>query len=305
MTRYGNSKGYMKKFLNLSKQLALLASLISGSPVVSAQSHSWLDCAGSIKQKLNAGDYAGAIRAIESCRSILKPTDDIQYLVFLNNAGFVYAEAGRIGESIETKNEALSLSERLYPMNHPEVVDAKLGLAVAYMYAGDATKAVPLLEMAWASADTATFPNARLSLRVIRTLASAYDMAGDPKKALPMAKRALIGAETQKLDALELAFFQQDLALILRKTGEVQQAIPLLISAYEARAARAPQGDYGVATAAHNLGISYLDRCDLEKAKQFLDQAYDWRFKNLGPTHVATLRTLEQKKLLESLRCVE
>lgn len=259
----------------------------------------WIKCAQNIKDHLKKGKHDEAIKIIERCRAAIKPVPDSnEYLTFLNNAGIAYAESGLSNKAIEIKKEVLALTLEKYEAEHFEVIDAELGLAVAYMYAEKPLQALPLLLDAYKFSNQPLFPKPQLALRVQRTLASVYDILGALDKAVPLATQALKSAEQQKLDPLELSFFQTELALILRKKSNLEAAIPLLQTVYQARKTDAPQGNYGVASAAFNLGLAYRDACSINEAEKLFEESYEWRLKKLGATHPASIRA---HQALESL----
>lgn len=280
------------------KQLTRAALLLFGIASCQAQSKDWTECAQSIKDQLNAGDHKGAVISIERCRRSFKPVPGPAYLVFLNNAGIAYAEFGQLDRAIEVKKEALTLTQNSFPSTHFEVVDSQLGLAIAYLYAEKPTQALPLLDEAYAASSHMHFSKPQLALRVKRTLATVYDILGDLDRAIPLATQALKSAEQQKLDPLELSFFQTELALMLRQTSDSAAALPLLWAAYRVRKADAPLGNYGVANAAFNLALSYIDACSTTEARKLLEESYEWRLENLGSLHPASIRT---RKIIEVL----
>lgn len=285
------------------RSLVCVVLQLFGASVCLAQSNEWLLCATAVKQKIGAGDYASAIREIERCRDTFKPMPTNAYWVFLNNAGIAYAESGQNEKAIEFKKEALSVVTARYLQKDTDVVDSQLGLAIAYMYAERTSEALPLLVKADSTSKRPSFSDPKLALRVTRTLASAYDKLGDVDKAIPIAREALASAEAQRVDAQELALFQTELALMLRKTARVDSAMPLFQAAYQARKTAAPKGNYGVANAAHNLALAYLDTCDLQRAKMLFNEAYVWRLQNLGALHPATIRTADAIKLSNNGTC--
>lgn len=267
------------------------AALLTGLFFSKIASADWLNCAKGIKDNLKNGRQVQAIKIIENCQATIKyELDSDEYLIFLNNAGLAYAESGFSHEAIEIKKEALALATKRYEAEHFEVINSKLGLAVTYLYAEKPKEALPLLLEAYKVSNQPLFSKPQLALRVQRTLASVYDILGVLDKAVPLATQALKAAEQQKLDPLELSFFQTELALILRKTSNLEATLQLLQAAYQARKTDAPQGNFGVANAAFNLGLAHRDSCSVNEAKKLLQESYEWRLKNLGATHSASIR---------------
>jgi hypothetical protein len=264
--------------------------------------HDWLTCAVQIKRQLTSGDHRAAIQTVERCQSSLQPVSGQDYLTFLSNAGLAYGESGQTEKAIRIKADLLSQTQQLYHSRHPDVVDAKLGLAVAHMYANDLNNALPLLVDAAAASGEPSFPDPNLALRVNRTLASTYDMLGDTARALPLAKRALATAESMRIDPQELSFFQTELGIMLLKSADKRAALPLLLSAYQARRNVAPAGNYGVANSAHNLALAYQAICNLAQSERLFSEAYEWRRKNIGEAHPATVRSKEKLDVVRGSR---
>ena len=260
--------------------------------VSSAKSH-WMKWAAEVKREHGKGNLAAALEIANRCLNARKPEHSLGYLAFLGNIGLVYSESGQTDLAIKTKRHARELSQSLFPAGHPEIVDAQLGLAVTYLFAGDATRALPILIEAQRSTSADSFPKPELALRVMRTLGAAHDMLGDLTQAVPIVKQAYAMALSQPMSADELSLFQTELGLVLIKEGLSEDAVGLLESAYAARTRGCPDGSYGVASAAHNLGWVNETLRRWSSAQQFYEIALQWRGAHLGESHPATTRSRE------------
>lgn len=123
------------------------------------------------------------------------------------------------------------------------------------------------------------------------TVGLVRDDLGQPDQAAILYARALDHKiEALGANAVEVASTRNVLGNCLLLEGRLDEAQPLLESAVEVLAARAPESDH-LAAACNNLGLLHLRRGDLERAEPLLERSLALRERRADPEALA--RTLD------------
>ncbi len=210
----------------------------------------------------------------------------------LTNLALLHKDRGDYQRAEPYFQEALSLRERIFGPEHPEVATAASNLAELYRVRGDYTAAEPLYRRAIAIRETKLGP-AHSELAIgLNNAAAMYRDRGDYATAEPLYRRAL--------DIWEKALGPQHplVANALNNLGELyrmqdrpDEAKPLLERALGIREKALGAAHPLVAGTLTNLGAVELAQGNLAAAEQAFTRALSVAEKAVGPTHplVATI----------------
>jgi CHAT domain-containing protein/Tfp pilus assembly protein PilF len=199
---------------------------------------------------------------------------------------------GRYAEAVPVAVELLELTEKEFPPDHSQVVQALNILAGFYYVTGDYDKAKPLIERAIAI-EQARDPDGPELAQLLNNLAGLYWATGDYSKVAPTLERSVaIYEKAHEPDHPDLARALNNLAILYSDTGECARAVPLAersLAIYEAkRGADHPD----VAEALQTLGICHMEMGDSQRALLLHERGLAIREKKLGREHPEVAESL-------------
>ncbi|MBK7876855.1 MAG: CHAT domain-containing protein [Planctomycetes bacterium] len=181
--------------------------------------------------------------------------------------GGILSGQGLIHEARPLYEQAYDLISRVYPPEHPELLNVRNGLAGALLYDGDAVSALEHFD-AIASMLARTLPPEHTdSIMAQRNLASALSELGQHERAAEIEEYVLAMAlETYPPGDDEIVVAQRNLAVSLRKLGREEQGLELLRSALATVTARSNPDPIELASLQYNLAAALLDGKDKPRA---------------------------------------
>ncbi|UOX90435.1 FxSxx-COOH system tetratricopeptide repeat protein [Amycolatopsis sp. FBCC-B4732] len=208
----------------------------------------------------------------------------------LNELGLYLKGQGEVGTSIDYLTRARDSYQRLNGPDHPDTLNSRNNLAVAYESAGNLGRAIPLFEATLADCERVLGPDDPYTLTSRNNLASAYESTGDLRQAIPLYEVTL--ADFERVlgpghpDTLSL---RNNLAYVYRAAGYPSRAIPL----YEATLAdreRVLGVDHpDTLSSRNNLAYAYQSAGDLERAIPLYEATLTDRERVQGPDYPDTL----------------
>ncbi|MER7179793.1 tetratricopeptide repeat protein [Streptomyces hyaluromycini] len=204
-------------------------------------------------------------------------------------AQYLYRQ-GRDAHTITLRTLALTQYEEVLGDTHPNTMNSRNNLALAYRSAGDLGRAIPLYETTLAQCEQVlgdTHPDTLISRN---NLAGAYESAGDLGRAIPLYETTLAQREQVLGDTHpDTLISRNNLAYAYHAAGDLARAIPLL----EATLAQREQvlGDTHPHTlnSRNNLASAYDSAGDLGRAIPLYETTLAQREQVLGDTHPHTL----------------
>jgi tetratricopeptide (TPR) repeat protein len=156
-------------------------------------------------------------------------TDTVQSLELLDGTASFLANQGSALQAVSYLQRALVGRERQLGTNHPDCLESRNRLAVAWHDAGDDRQAVELLERTVADSERLLGTDHPTTLASRNNLALAYRGMGEYRRAIELHERAL--ADSERLlgaDHLNTLSFRNNLALACIKGRNPIRAVELL-----------------------------------------------------------------------------
>ena len=237
-----------------------------------------------------AGDYSGAIEALERAAAITGPLCDdgdcAIHISVVEELGYNHSQLGRYREALDFARAALEIAVRTHPEGHPAVATAQLSLGRAFSGQRRYEEAVGPLEAAHA-VYVSTFPEGNPNrATVMHMLGHAYAHTERVEEGLVLIRSAIREARVFG-DALHTAAMLNQLAGVLSDKGDVDGAVAAWTEAVELLHEEFPDGHPAEAVFLGGLGSAYGKHGKHELAVDVLRQAEAARIGPTGPKNAA------------------
>jgi tetratricopeptide (TPR) repeat protein len=205
----------------------------------------------------------------------------LYHLIELGNSA---AQAVAVGQQLTAD------FERMLGRDHPDTLNSRNSLAVAYQLADRPTAAIPLFELTLAAQERVLGPDHLDTLSTRNNLAAAYQLAGRPAEAIALfeptlaARERVLGADhPQTLNS------RGSLAAAYRDAGRVVEALPLFELNLAARERVLGANHPDTLTSQNNLAAAYREAGRVAEAIPLVEQTLAARERVLGADHAKTL----------------
>ena len=235
----------------------------------------WHQCSRLLPHALAAATHAG----------VLEVAPEVTQHI-LNQIGIYLRGRAEFAEAKVLFERALTLAEKAYGPDHPEVAAIVSNLGSVLQDLGDLQGAKEHYKRALKIDEEAYGPDHPEVAKDVSNLGSVLQNLGDLKGAKEHYKRALvIGEKTYGPDHLELATIVNNLGSVLQDLGDLQGA-----KEHYKRALKIDEEAYGpdhpnVAIPVNNLGRVLQALGDLQGAKEHFDRALKIDEEAYGPDH--------------------
>jgi len=207
-------------------------------------------------------------------------------LVFLPLLGEAYFVKGDYSKASECQNEALSLEEKTFGPESPEVARTLNKLGSIAFAQGDYQQAVALREKAL-GIQTRVLPRDSAEIaRSFNNLGIAYRQLGDFARAIEYHEKALkIWKEVLGPDHLDVSLSLNSLGNVYNTIGDYDRAIEYYQAALEVRLKHLGRDHPYVAGSYNNLGLAYHAQGKLTQAIESHKKALEIKLKVLSSEH--------------------
>ncbi|HZO75693.1 MAG TPA: FxSxx-COOH system tetratricopeptide repeat protein [Ktedonobacteraceae bacterium] len=232
------------------------------------------------------------------CERLLLPA--LVAIEYIEQDQMMFEEAGRLlsetavylqgraryGEAEPLCQRALSIRERLFGAEHPEVASSLKRLAILYYEQGKYEAAEPLYQQAlsiWERLGGLEHSEVASSLN---NLAILYSEQGKYEAAEPLYQQALsIWEQRLGPEHPDVAYPLNNLASLYKEQGKYEAAEPLYRRALHIREQRWGPEHPLMATPLHGLANLYLDQGKYAEAEPLYRRVLHIREQSLGPEH--------------------
>ena len=196
-------------------------------------------------------------------------SDDPRRAMSLYMLAGILTEQGLIHEARPLYEQAYELMSRVYPPEHPELLNVRNGLAGALLQDGDAVSALEHFDSIATMLARILPPEHTDSIMAQKNLATALSELGEHERAAEIEEHALaMSLETYPPDSDEIVTARRNLAASLRKLGRSEEAMELLAAAFATVSARTNPDPIDLAALQYNLAASLLDGDDKPRARE-------------------------------------
>jgi tetratricopeptide (TPR) repeat protein len=183
-------------------------------------------------------------------------------LWFLNELGDSSAQATRVGQRL------LADHERVLGPDHPDTLQSRNNLAIAYQAAGRTEEAIGLHEQTLATRERILGPDHPDTLASRNNLANAYQEAGRAGEAIGLHEQTLAARErVQGPDHPDTLTSRNNLAVNYQEAGRIEEAIGLHEQNLAARERVQGPDHPGTLSSRSNLAIAYRAAGRTEEGK--------------------------------------
>jgi len=232
-------------------------------------------------------------RVVPETRSVLRVAQSV------NNLAFLYRDQGRHTDAEPLLQRSLTILEKAFGGDHPEVANALCNLGQLYEDQGRYTEARPLLQRALDIREKAfgrEHPDIALSLN---NLAFLYQDQGRYAEAEPLFQRSLaIREKALGSEHPDIAQSLNNLGFLYRAQARYADAEPLLQRSLAIREKALGRDNPNVAVSLNNLGFLYLDQHRYAEAEPLLQRALTIFESSFGPEHPEVAESLNHLGLL-------
>ena len=219
---------------------------------------------------------------------------DYTSYLYLNYRGNTLYQQGRYSEAINFLEEELTVAERIFGRDDPDVALSLNNLAVLYDDLGDYAKAEPLYQRSLEIREKALGSDHPGVAESLSNLAALYFTIGDYSKAEPLYQRSLeIREKTLGSDHPDVATSLDNLAVLYDDLGDYAKAEPLYQRALEIREMVLGPDHLGVAASLNYLALLYRNMGDYAKAEPLHQRSLEIREKTLGSDHPGVAISLD------------
>jgi tetratricopeptide (TPR) repeat protein len=188
---------------------------------------------------------------------------------------------------------ALTIDEKVYNMNHPEVATDLNNLALLYCDQADYAAAEPLLRRALAIREWEFGPEHPQTAVSLHDLAVLHYARGDYAAAEPLYIKVLtVDEEAYGPEHPEVATDLNNLGLLYFSQGDLKAAEPLLKRAMVVREKVLGNEHPHTAESLNNMALVYYDQGNHTAAESFFKRALAIREKALGSEHPDSAQSL-------------
>ncbi len=206
---------------------------------------------------------------------------------------------GRYSEAIPIAKEVLSIREKAFGPEHPDVASSLNYLALLYYYLGDYAKAEPLFKRSLHIYEKNLGPEDPNVANILNNLALLYTALGDYAKAEPLYQRSLTIREKAFGSEHPLVAANLDnLAELYIAIEDYSKAEQLLQRSLAIREKALGQNHPDVAISLQYLAITYQYSANYTKAESLLQRSLAIRIKALGPENFLVASSLDSLAVL-------
>jgi tetratricopeptide (TPR) repeat protein len=196
----------------------------------------------------------------------------------------------RFAETIQYRQALLADRERVLGEDHPDTLNSRDGLAVAYAATGRPGEAMRLLERTLADRDRVLGETHPDTLGSRNNLAAAYQEAGRLDEAIPLLERTVADRERVLGEHhRETLGSRSNLALAYKEAGRLDEAIPLFERILADRERVLGEDHPDVTASRLNLALAYQAARRLAEAMPLFERALADRERVLGEDHPDTV----------------
>jgi CHAT domain-containing protein/Tfp pilus assembly protein PilF len=200
---------------------------------------------------------------------------------------------GKFDQALPLASNALILSERVLPADHPDIGSALNNLALLYQAKGAYDQAEPLYLRALAIKEKTGSPDDPSVATSLSNLGELYRERGAYERAEPLHQRALAIREKHLGSGHpDVAKSLNALALLAQAKGDYDRAESFFQRALTIRERVLGPTHRDVATSLNNLALLYQARGDYDRAEPLYQQALAIKETALGPDHPAVATSL-------------
>ena len=207
-------------------------------------------------------------------------------LYYINELGDSARQAILVGEPL------IADLERVQGSDHPDTLNSRNSLAIAYRSAGRATDAIPLHEQTLAVRERVLGPDHPDTLDSRNNLAIAYLETGRAAEAIPLHEQTLAVRERVfGPDHPSTLISRNNLAVTHQEAGRAAEAIPLHEQTLAARERVLGPDHPDTLQSRNNLAAAYRAAGRAAEAIRLHEQTLAARERVLGPDHPDTLQS--------------
>jgi CHAT domain-containing protein/tetratricopeptide (TPR) repeat protein len=211
----------------------------------------------------------------------------------LNKRVIELENAGKYAEAIPLAQQALTLYEKSFGLDHPNVAIALFNLAVLYNEQGRLTEAEPLYKRSLAIREKAFGADNIAVAQSLGNLAELYRNQGRYAEAEPLFKRAItIDEKAVGPSHPDVAPPLSGLAVLYKDEGRYSEAEPLYKRALAIQEKALGPDNPFVAQSLKNLAGFYVVQGHFAEAEPLYKRSLAIREKALGPDHPAVAQAL-------------
>jgi tetratricopeptide (TPR) repeat protein len=229
------------------------------------------------------------------CESLIRHWDLIlaEAVVLLNHAGLYLIDRGQYEAAEPLLQDALTVGEKKYSLDHPDTAQALNSLALLYANQGRYEEAEPLYQRALAIKAKSLGPEHPNTAKSLNNLSGLYWKQDKYEEAELLIKRALsIKEKIFGRDHSDTATTLNNMALLYKDQGKHKKAEKLFHRALTIKEKILGPEHPDTAYTLHNLATLYKDQGKYKEAEQLFHRALAIREQMLGPEHPNTARTL-------------
>lgn len=205
----------------------------------------------------------------------------------------IMVERANFEEAENAINRAIDATEKSHGRNSPEALELIIQRALTRMKFGQtAATGQELVQL------NQVLASAKLNNRSIANFASIRSALGDNDGGIELLQRVIADEQRKKAEHPNLAVWMNNLGVMLRTSGRLQDAILLQRRALEIDEACYGQNHPAVAIDLCNLAEMYQDIGDFIEAESLLRKSLTINRSVLGVEHPATLRDLNNLGML-------
>lgn len=236
-------------------------------------------------------------------RTIQEAGDSPQPSVRLGNAlnklGLIYLQTGRYVDAEPLLRRAASILEKAVGIDDPRLAACLSNLAQLCRKQGKYLEAKRLLERAILIRDRAPGTKPAALARNLCTLAVVYNDLRQFDRAEGLTRRALALLNGSEMEEVDLAVCLNNLAELLARRGEYQEAEGLHVQALSIKEKLLGHDHPQVAQTLNNLAALCRLTGRLTEAKAFCERGLQIRESSLGPSHPDVAESLTELAVLE------
>jgi CHAT domain-containing protein/tetratricopeptide (TPR) repeat protein len=234
-----------------------------------------------------AGDYAAAFAEAQKTEAAAKRggTNNLPYMLALNDLGRAHQAMGRYGEAVGAFRQVLAAFQKNMPPTDPKIGQVLANLATALLLQGNAGEAEKLYKQAL-DIQTKQSPESPAVVLLINNLGNVYKSQARYDDADAQYKRALAMAE--KIggpNSLQVALVLNNLTKVYEDQGRFDEVEAAGKRALAIREDKLGPNHPEVAASLNNLAHVYARQGRYAEADRLFQRAMEIWEKALGPKH--------------------
>ncbi|WP_328613259.1 tetratricopeptide repeat protein [Amycolatopsis sp. NBC_00355] len=217
-------------------------------------------------------------------------SDTVTTALVLLQLGRFLSDQGRLTEAIGYLQRSARSRERVLGTDHPDTLISRSSLASAYRVAGDASRAIPLLEAVLADCGRVLGADHPETVGARSNLAQVYLATGDVRRAIPLFEANLADCErVSGADHPNTLASRNNLAAAYQDAGDASRAIPLHEAVLADRERVLGTDHPDTLISRNNLASACRIAGDASRAISLLEAVLADRERVLGADHPETL----------------